>query len=319
MRNNAIHRFANNINSVNSSGNNLLNTRNCKECFDVYEAEDCKYCYRAFRLKDCMDFDYGESEFMYEYITGAKNDYNVRFSCSAIDTVQNAEYTSDCMSSTNIFGCFGLKSKENVILNKIYSKAEFVQLRPKILVHMNKMPYTDVSGNIYKYGEFFPIELSPHAYNETIAQDFSPLTKEETRRSGYKWQEQDEKKYSISIPANRIPDNIKDAGDEIMTETLGCEHEMKCDHQCLSAFRITSDELQFYRKNNIPLPNKCPNCRYYEMFAQVLPPRLWSRKCMCDKKHTHHTGPCPIEFETSYAPERPELVYCEKCYQQEVY
>ncbi len=30
------------------------------------------------------------------------------------------------------------------------------------------------------------------------------------------------------------------------------------------------------------------------------------------------TKQCPNEFETSYAPERPEIVYCEKCYQQEV-
>jgi len=27
----------------------------------------------------------------------------------------------------------------------------------------------------------------------------------------------------------------------------------------------------------------------------------------------------PNEFETAYAPDRPEIVYCEKCYQQEVY
>ncbi len=28
---------------------------------------------------------------------------------------------------------------------------------------------------------------------------------------------------------------------------------------------------------------------------------------------------CQNEFETSYAPDRPEIVYCERCYQQEVY
>ena len=30
-------------------------------------------------------------------------------------------------------------------------------------------------------------------------------------------------------------------------------------------------------------------------------------------------GKCTNEFETSYAPERPEIVYCESCYQKEVY
>lgn len=27
---------------------------------------------------------------------------------------------------------------------------------------------------------------------------------------------------------------------------------------------------------------------------------------------------CPNEFETSFAPDRPEIVYCEECYQAEV-
>ena len=34
-------------------------------------------------------------------------------------------------------------------------------------------------------------------------------------------------------------------------------------------------------------------------------------------KH-QHDGQCPNEFETSYAPERPEIVYCEACYNAEV-
>jgi len=28
---------------------------------------------------------------------------------------------------------------------------------------------------------------------------------------------------------------------------------------------------------------------------------------------------CPNEFETSYAPDRPEIIYCESCYNKEVY
>ncbi len=35
-------------------------------------------------------------------------------------------------------------------------------------------------------------------------------------------------------------------------------------------------------------------------------------------EHHHGKGRCPNEFETSYAPDRPEIVYCESCYQSEV-
>ncbi|MDI6602737.1 MAG: hypothetical protein QME57_01275 [Patescibacteria group bacterium] len=35
-------------------------------------------------------------------------------------------------------------------------------------------------------------------------------------------------------------------------------------------------------------------------------------------KHFHGDKPCPNEFLTTYAPDRPEIVYCEKCYLQEV-
>ncbi|HEY4526141.1 MAG TPA: hypothetical protein VJL32_03550 [Candidatus Paceibacterota bacterium] len=34
--------------------------------------------------------------------------------------------------------------------------------------------------------------------------------------------------------------------------------------------------------------------------------------------HFHGENPCPTEFETSYAPDRPEIVYCEQCYNSEV-
>lgn len=308
---NAIYKFANNIKTVNSTGNNLLNTKNCHSCFDVYESEDSKHCYRAFILKDCMDFDYGESEMTYEYVTGAKNCYNVRFSYSAMENVRDAEYTHSCVSSDNLLACFGIKNKQNVIFNKLYSKEEFNKLREQIIQQMNGVPYVDKKGRVYKYGEFFPTELSPHAYNETVAQDFYPITKMEAKDKGYEWHDPEEKNYTITVPYDKIPDDINEVENGILTETLECEHEMDCNHQCLLVFRIHPDELQFYKKNNIPLPNKCPNCRYYERFAQIPPPKLWHRKCMKEG--------CNNEFETSYAPERPEKVYCESCYNKEVY
>ena len=34
--------------------------------------------------------------------------------------------------------------------------------------------------------------------------------------------------------------------------------------------------------------------------------------------HFHGDDHCLNEFETSYEPGRPEIIYCEKCYQAEV-
>ena len=40
---------------------------------------------------------------------------------------------------------------------------------------------------------------------------------------------------------------------------------------------------------------------------------------MCDKtNHFHGTSKCSNEFETTFAPDRPHVVYCESCYQAEV-
>ena len=98
-------------------------------------------------------------------------------------------------------------------------------------------------------------------------------------------------------------------------------HKGDCNEQCTEAFKILPEELQFYKRNNLALPRLCPNCRHYQRLQKRNPLKLWHRSCMCEKtKHANHLDiRCPSEFETSYAPDRPEIVYCEKCYQQEVY
>jgi len=70
---------------------------------------------------------------------------------------------------------------------------------------------------------------------------------------------------------------------------------------------------------NLPLPHLCPNCRHYQRLKQRNPLKLWHRQCMCDKTNHDHEDKCVTEFETSYTPNKPEIIYCEKCYQQEVY
>ena len=220
-------------------------------------------------------------------------------------------YYSIYCRGNNMFGCVGMTRKQYSILNKEYSKQEYEELVPKIIKHMSDMPYVDKKGRTYVYGDFFPTEIAQFDYNETSAQEFFPLTKEEAEEKGFSWKEDKERNYKVTSKPEDLPDDIKDVSESITGEVIGCEHEGKCKEQCTSAFRIIEPEFNFYKSHNLPLPRLCPTCRHYQRVRHRNPPKYWHRKCMREG--------CQNEFETSYSPERPEIVYCEKCYQQEVY
>ena len=325
------HRAVEGVNSIDSIGSMLRNTKNCKQCFDVSDAEDCKYMAYANNAKDVMDAYavYPKTELCYESAALGVNSYRCFF--SYLPWASNEIWYSDCVQqgSSNLFGCTQMLKKSYCILNKQYTKEEYEVLAPKIIEHMNKMPYVDAKGRIYKFGEFFPIEISPFAYNETIAQQYFPITKENATEMKYPWRESVKSEYQVTKRGIELPDSITDVGDDILKEVIQCVHADNCNEQCTKAFKITPDELSFYRSNKVPLPRLCPNCRHYQRLKKRNPLKLWHRKCQCTGgqsennlykntvSHAHESS-CPNEFETSYAPDRPEIVYCDQCYQKEV-
>jgi len=273
-----------------------------------------------------MDITVAGGELCYELQEAGG--YNVKFSyiCVPKDlknlnvALMHLEYTMFAFNASYLFGCMGVRNRQYCILNKQYTKEKYENLVPKIKKHMDEMPYRDKAGRIYKYGEFFPPEFSPFPYNDTWAQEYFPLTKEEAGEHGFLWRDLERRNYQITIKSDDLPDNIKDVKDDILDQIIGCAHEGQCREGCTEAFRIIPKELEFYRKMNLPLPRLCPVCRHYQRTKQKNSWELWHRSCMCEiKNHDWHAdGKCKNEFETSYAPERPEIVYCEKCYNQEV-
>lgn len=324
-------KFARVTKTTNSTGNNIHNIKNCFNCFDLKEAENCKYLSHGFNIKDSYDgFGIGLCELLYEGIdTGLKGASRQRFSI-VVYASSDTHYCFNCEGSHSLFGCVGLRNKEYCILNKQYSKEDYGKMLERIIHQMNEVPYRDKKGKLYKYGDFFPAELSPFAYNETIAQRYYPLKKEDTLVSGHSWKDSEEKNYKITLDSKNLPDSIKEVDDLVLKETIGCMHDGKCNEQCTSAFKIIPGELEFYRKTNLPLPRLCPNCRFSKRFSLAQPLKLWHRRCYCageksenavyqnQAAHFHGSNHCPNEFETSYAPDRPEIVYCEQCYQAEV-
>ncbi|OGI76425.1 hypothetical protein A3C67_02215 [Candidatus Nomurabacteria bacterium RIFCSPHIGHO2_02_FULL_42_19] len=316
--------------SLNTTGDNILYAKNSKMIFDIFEGvENSKYLYHGgYGIKESYD-GYGvglRTEFLYEGVDTGADGSRQLFSVLNHGCLET-HYTYMCYGAKFLFGCVGVRDHDYAILNKKYTKAEYQKLLPKIIKHMNDMPYTDSQGRVYKYGEFFPIELSPFAYNETILQEYYPLPEDRVKDYGFKTKEKVERNYEIDIKAESLPDHIKDVDESIIGKAIECLHQGKCSEQCTEAFKIIDPELQFYKKLNFPLPRLCPNCRHFQRLKKRNPMKLWHRNCMCGStgspsttaKHFHGGATCEVEFETSYAPERPEIVYCEKCYQAEVY
>ena len=216
------------------------------------------------------------------------------------------EYSFNCFNSNHVFGSVGLRKKDYCILNRQYSAKEYEDLRGAIVAEIK------AKG---EYGEFFPVAMSPFGYNETVAHEQFPLTKEEALKQGFEWEDYPRGTYDKgTIPWDSAPDSINDIGNlDVAKEIFTCL-------QCKKNYKIIADEFAFYKNLQIPLPRLCPDCRHSRRFNARGPNRLWHRQCMCVVgAHAHHKeGRCPNEFETSYAPERPEIVYCESCYNSEV-
>lgn len=285
------------------TGDILLRCKNTKDSFVMRKTENCRYYDFGAKSKDSYDVTMsGELSQCYECIVADHSQMNL-FGIFTVKS-QDIYYTQHCHSSKNLFGCSQLRNSKYCILNKQYTKEEYEELVPKIIAHMNEMPYVDKKGNVYKYGEFYPAELSVFGYNETIAPEQFPLSREDAIAEGYKWQDNLQRTVSKeTLKPEEIPDALADVPDTIVNEVLACI-------ECNRNYKIVPNELTFYKKMNIPIPHRCFHCRHKARLAKRNPFKLWHRSCMKEG--------CTNEFETSYAPERPEIVYCEKCYLAEI-
>jgi hypothetical protein len=331
------------------SGDYITNAKNCSYCFSCKDSEDCRYCHDLLggaKNEDCMDvsnFGIG-AQLSYECQCIGGNpgmSFHVLFTNTSWPC-HDLMYCHFCVGNTNhCFGCVGLKHKQYCILNKQYTKEEYESLVPQIIEKMMNTPYPSVSlrgaerrGNpneiqdshgivtplsaqeggsgltmtsSMEWGEFFPPSLSPFGYNETVAQEYYPLTKEEALSKGFNWSDYEPPPPQVDRVITReqmkkLPDNIKDIPDDILNWALTCEVTGK-------PYRIIKQELAFYREHNLPIPRRHPDQRHKDRMALRNPRKLYDRTCM----------KCGKPIKTTYAPDRPEIVYCEECYLKEIY
>jgi len=297
-------KFARIVNCENCTGDDLINCKNANNCFSQVECENIKYSMRGRGMHDAQDFMGGSVDRTYDSVIVGWGNYYLF--CCDIEYSSNMLYCISCFSCKDCFGCVGLRNKQYYIFNKEHSKENYDKKVAEIIEKMQK-------DN--EWGEFFPFDFSPFGYNETLGNSYIPISKERVLSYGLKWQDND---FGLKYHGEfyEPKDDIAQYHDlaaqkELLAGIIKCEISGK-------PFKIMPQELAFYLDHKVPIPTKHYDVRYNENLAQANPKKLWDRECMCEESGHGHEGKCQIEFETTYAPDRPEKVFCESCYQKAV-
>ncbi|OGY87162.1 MAG: hypothetical protein A2233_03460 [Candidatus Kerfeldbacteria bacterium RIFOXYA2_FULL_38_24] len=289
------HLYAKIEKSEDCLGDEILNSKNCDSCFDALNSENCRHMSATGGngfTKDCYE-GYGGGGELSSHFTCGLNLYNCHY-CKFTWDCQNSFYLDYCRDVSNCFGCVNLKKSEYCILNKQYTEEEYKKMLPKVITHMKK------TG---EWGKFFPPKYSPFGYNETEAMDFFSLNKPSVKQNGWQWRDENAGvRGKTTLLFSDVPKSINDVDNSLLKEVLECEI---CKHN----YKIVPQELEFYRKKQLPIPHFCSNCRYNRRNKMVLPYELFNRFCQ----------KCQKNVKSPYAPDRQEIVYCAECYQKEVY
>lgn len=294
-----IHQYIDGNNNENSTGDHIVGCKDCIECYDSGDLQDCSYLIFSFKSKDCSDGHVvvDNCELCYETVSTI-NQYNTQFTFASYYS-KNSMYLDSCIACEDCFACSGLKKKKYCIFNKQYSQENYEALKVNIIEHMKK---PSSGGQAGEWGRSFPTTISPFGYNETVAYEFFPLDKKEVLKKGWKWHEEDKNDSAYQGPKVDVPKNIKETNKDITEKVLTCE-------KCSKLYKISPQELKLYKFHNIPIARMCFDDRHLARLSRRNPRKLWERKCM----------KCGIELESSYSPEKSEIIYCEKCYLESVY
>jgi len=237
-------------NNENCEWNNIFNSKDVLQSRDIKESRNMKFCERIYNWpnSDCYDVDqfWLRIQRLYECINVWVDCSNVKFCWYSYNLV-NCDYVLYWFSCEDCFACIWLRNAKYCIFNKQYPKEQYFQLKKKIIKQMK---------NNGEYWEFFPVEISPFWYNESIAQEYFPLTEKKILEKGFNFKSE-KNKTIYTWEKVQIPNNISDINRDILKKILTCE-------TCNKNYRLVEPEFNFYKKQNLPVPVKCPSCRHLE-------------------------------------------------------
>lgn len=296
-------RYMTGYSNENVTGDFLFSNKNVVFWFECKDSDNLRYAHGTIHANDCIDFSFGYFCDKSLEVCGVVWWYGQLFCVNNINDGANLLYSKDCANATiDCFGCISLNKGRNCILNRSFSQHEYEENVGKLIAHM---------CSTGEWWEFFPAEMSPYDYNESAAHTHFPLSREEVESRGLGWYESpSEAMIEKFIPLTiyqydeRIVgyEKAKSNIDTLLSATLLCLTTGK-------KYKILPQELSYYLENSLPIPLHHPIVRSQIRMGQALPMELHNRTC----------AECWQAISTSYAPNRPETVLCDICYQKLVY
>ena len=126
------------LNTEQCFGHKIINSQHCIGR-NIENGQYCKYVDNAIQLSDTYDglgTGYNQS-LVYEVIDSGIDAFR-DIACLVVHYAREMYYSFACYHCSSCFGCIGLRNKEYCILNKQYTKAEYEQLLPRIITHMQQ-------------------------------------------------------------------------------------------------------------------------------------------------------------------------------------
>lgn len=289
LKNSLAQRYYVGTNNENVSGNYIFNSKDCYDAYGVGECREVSHSFQMLAANDCLDTNNGEYGELVYSVMAFYGVSRVFFSSFIWDGIDSLYYCFQCNKNVrDCFGCIGLKHAQYCILNKQYSREEYEKMVARIIEHMQK------TG---EWCRFFPQNVSTFAYNESVAADYFPLSKEEVIKQGFKWK------------------NVVGAENKGVTDALICEITGK-------PFKIIPQEKAMHERFGLVLPKRSPKQRHLDRLALRSPMLLLDRKC----------DQCGVKIKTTYplnsnnahsvssAWQTDRLrVCCEDCYRKEFF
>jgi hypothetical protein len=273
----------------------VSNSKDVFHSYDIRDSENIRYCARITdHSKNLMDIEqfWWELENSYNSTVVGHTSSRINFCFDCWEGNDALFYCIACIYNTkNCFWCIGLKGQQYCILNKQYTKEAYEILVPKIIEHMIKMG---------EWGQFFPPSLSSYGYNQTIAQMHFPLTKKEALTQWFHWYDETDTipKVEKIISGDKLPVEVSEIPDDILNWAIECRISKR-------PFRITQQELQFYRIHSLPIPRLHPDERHKK--------RFWKRNTF-SKLHNRLCNQCWGNIISTYNPDTVSNILCETCF-----